>query len=74
MLPFFSIMATIVTVCVVLLWGMVATLTAIEGWKGKIFYAPCLSALDRKEESPVPDDHLESSSPVDEQNRQPANS
>ena len=74
MLPFFSIMSTIVTVCVVLLWGMVATLTAVEGWKGKIFYAPCLSALDRKEESPVPDDPVESSSPVHEQNGRAVNS
>lgn len=71
MLPYFSIIATIVTVCVVLLWGMVATLTAVEGWKGEMFYAPCLSALDRLVEPPVPDDPLESSSHLDERNGHP---
>ena len=43
--PFFSVLATIVTVCVILLWTLVAARTTIEGWRGKIFYAPCLSLL-----------------------------
>ena len=43
--PFFSIVATMVTVCVVLLWMLVAVMTVLEGWQGKIFYAPCLASV-----------------------------
>jgi tellurite resistance protein TehA-like permease len=49
--PFFSILATVVTVCVVLLWSLVAIRTTIEGWKGEIFYAPCLATLDKPPET-----------------------
>jgi hypothetical protein len=42
---FFSILATVVTVCVLLLWIMVAVLTVYDGLKGEIFYAPCLAKL-----------------------------
>jgi hypothetical protein len=65
LLPFFDIITTIVTVCVVLLWVMVATLTVVEGWKGKIFYAPCLSSVDQITEDPVPDEPIGNSIPFD---------
>ena len=42
---FFDIFACIVTVCVILLWTLVASRTAIEAWKGEIFYAPCLGRV-----------------------------
>jgi hypothetical protein len=51
--PFFSVLATIVTVCVILLWSLVAARTTIEGWKGKIFYAPCLGSVGDKIPEPV---------------------
>jgi hypothetical protein len=51
--PFFSVMATIVTVCVILLWTLVASMTTIEGWRGKIFYAPCLATVGDKIPEPV---------------------
>jgi len=44
-LPFFKILGTIVTVCVVLLWFLVAFKTTIEAWKGELFYAPCLGPI-----------------------------
>ena len=47
-LTFFNVIATIVTVCVILLWVLVAVRTAIEGWKGEIFYAPCLASVGDK--------------------------
>jgi tellurite resistance protein TehA-like permease len=52
---FFSILATIVSVCVLLLWIMVGVLTVYEGWKGVIFYAPCLAKLgdDLPESAPT---------------------
>jgi len=43
--PFFKIWATIITVCVIVLWFVVATKTAIEAWKGELFYAPCLAEV-----------------------------
>jgi tellurite resistance protein TehA-like permease len=42
---FFSILATIVTAVVLILWCVVATKTTIEGVTGRIFYAPCLGKL-----------------------------
>lgn len=69
-LPFFDIIATIVTVCVLLLWVMVASLTVVEGWKGRIFYAPCLSAADRIVENPVPDEPVGNRLPLVETSRQ----
>jgi hypothetical protein len=51
--PFFTIVATIVTVCVILLWILVAAMTMIEGWRGKIFYAPCLGSAGDKIPEPV---------------------
>jgi membrane protein implicated in regulation of membrane protease activity len=54
-LPFFNVIATIVTVCVLLLWVLVAVLTVIEVCKGRMFYAPCLTPADRIPEDPVPD-------------------
>jgi hypothetical protein len=51
--PFFSVLATIVTVCVILLWILVATRTTIEGWRGEIFYAPCLASMGDKIPEPV---------------------
>lgn len=49
---FFNVVATIVTICVILLWALVAVRTFIEGWKGEIFYAPCLASIgDRIPES-----------------------
>jgi len=44
-LDFFKIASCIVTVCVILLWLLVALRTVIDGWKGQIFYAPCLGKI-----------------------------
>jgi ABC-type proline/glycine betaine transport system permease subunit len=68
-LPFFNIIATIVSVCVLLLWVMVASLTAVESWKGRMFYAPCLSVADRILENPVPDERVGNRLPVEEVSR-----
>jgi hypothetical protein len=50
---FFSILGTIITICVILLWNLVAFRTTIEGWKGKIFYAPCLASVGDKVPEPI---------------------
>jgi len=52
-LQFFNIVACIVTVCVILLWGLVAMRTLIEGWKGEIFYAPCLASVGDRIPEPI---------------------
>jgi tellurite resistance protein TehA-like permease len=44
---FFKVLATVVTVGVIILWAMVAIRTAIEGWKGSIFNAPYVPSEDR---------------------------
>jgi hypothetical protein len=36
----------VVTVCVILLWSMVAVRTAIEAWKGSLFDAPHVANED----------------------------
>jgi hypothetical protein len=40
-------------VCVLLLWVLVATRTAIEGWKGELFYAPCLGSVNELPPAPI---------------------
>jgi len=52
-LQFFNVVACIVTVCVILLWTLVASRTAIEGWKGEIFYAPCLASVGDRIPEPI---------------------
>ena len=52
-LPFFNIVATIVTVCVILLWALVAVRTSIEACKGQIFYAPCLASVGNRIPEPI---------------------
>ena len=52
-LQFFNIVACIVTVFVILLWTLVATRTIIEGWKGEIFYAPCLASVGDRIPEPI---------------------
>lgn len=52
-LDFFNIVACIVTVCVILLWTLVAARTVIEGWKGEIFYAPCLASVGDRILEPI---------------------
>jgi len=59
--PFFNVLATMITVVVILLWTLVAARTTIEGWEGKIFYAPCLASVgdpppEPAEMIPVPRD------------------
>jgi tellurite resistance protein TehA-like permease len=50
---FFNVVATVVTVIVIMLWVMVAVLTTIQGWSGKIFYAPCLASVNNHLPEPV---------------------
>lgn len=52
-LQFFNIVACIVTICVILLWILVASRTLIEGWKGEIFYAPCLASVGNRIPEPI---------------------
>jgi tellurite resistance protein TehA-like permease len=47
---FFRILGTIFSTAVVLLWIVVAIGTARGAWSGKLFYAPCLGNLKKKDE------------------------
>jgi hypothetical protein len=38
---------------VILLWSLVAARTLIEGWKGEIFYAPCLASVGNRIPEPI---------------------
>lgn len=42
---FFRVLGTIFGTAVILLWIMLAIRTAIGGWKGHLFNAPCLANL-----------------------------
>jgi len=63
---FFKVLATVVTLCVILLWSMVAVRTAIEVWKGSIFNAPHVPNEDTSAvmEMDPRDRELASSSPA----------
>ena len=37
----------------ILLWTLVAFRTVVEGWQGKIFYAPCLASVVDKVAEPA---------------------
>ena len=58
---FFNVVACVVTICVILLWSLVATRTFIEGWRGEIFYAPCLASVGDRISEPI---ELRTASPV----------
>lgn len=45
---FFDILGTVLTVLVVLLWAVVAVMTAVQVWRGELISAPCLKDLDEK--------------------------
>ncbi|KAF2116107.1 sulfite transporter Ssu2 [Lophiotrema nucula] len=47
---FFKVLGTIFSVAVILLWCVVAVGTARGAWDGKLFHAPCLANLPKKEE------------------------
>ncbi|KAF2193410.1 sulfite transporter Ssu2 [Zopfia rhizophila CBS 207.26] len=47
---FFKVLGTIFSVAVILLWCVVAIGTVRGAWSGKLFYAPCLANLPKKEE------------------------
>jgi hypothetical protein len=44
-MTFFKVVGVVVSVCVIVLWFVVAVKTVIEGIGGKLFYAPCLAAI-----------------------------
>ncbi|XHG05696.1 hypothetical protein AWENTII_008911 [Aspergillus wentii] len=46
----FKVLGTILSAAVLLLWTVVAIRTADGGWRGTLFYAPCLQNLKTKEE------------------------
>ena len=46
---FFKVLGTIFAVAVILLWCVVAAGTVKGGWNGKLFNAPCLKNLPRKD-------------------------
>lgn len=56
---FFNVVSTIITACVVLLWMLVAFRTTVEGWKGEIFFAPCLVCLADMPPLPTPQRQIE---------------
>ncbi|PSN73589.1 C4-dicarboxylate transporter/malic acid transport protein-like protein [Corynespora cassiicola Philippines] len=47
---FFKILGTIFSVAVILLWCVVAIGTVRGAWDGRLFYAPCLANLPKKDE------------------------
>lgn len=52
---FFKILGTIFAVAVMLLWCIVAVGTAKGAWNGRLFNAPCLKNLPKREENAKPD-------------------
>lgn len=42
----FRVIGAMLAVAHVCMWLVVLTLTAIKGWSGSLFHAPCLAALD----------------------------
>ncbi|ORX95141.1 sulfite transporter Ssu2 [Clohesyomyces aquaticus] len=47
---FFKVLGTIFSIAVILLWCVVATGTVRGAWDGKLFHAPCLANLPKKED------------------------
>lgn len=47
---FFKVLGTIFSIAVILLWCVVATGTVRGAWDGRLFHAPCLANLPKKEE------------------------
>jgi tellurite resistance protein TehA-like permease len=52
---FFKVLGTIFAVAVILLWCVVAAGTAKGAWNGRLFNAPCLKNLPKKDDSLPPD-------------------
>jgi tellurite resistance protein TehA-like permease len=52
---FFKVLGTIFAVAVILLWCVVAAGTARGAWTGRLFNAPCLKNLPKKEDKAEPD-------------------
>ncbi|KAF2036783.1 C4-dicarboxylate transporter/malic acid transport protein-like protein [Setomelanomma holmii] len=52
---FFKVLGTIFAVAVILLWCVVAAGTARGAWNGRLFNAPCLKNLPKKENTSRPD-------------------
>ena len=50
---FFKVLGTIFAVAVIVLWCVVATGTAKGAWSGRLFNAPCLKNLPRREDGQV---------------------
>ncbi|KAF2849923.1 C4-dicarboxylate transporter/malic acid transport protein-like protein [Plenodomus tracheiphilus IPT5] len=53
---FFRVLGTIFAVAVILLWCVVAAGTARGAWNGRLFYAPCLKNLPKKEDDVMKDE------------------
>lgn len=53
---FFKVLGTIFAVAVILLWCVVAAGTVRGAWSGKLFHAPCLKNLPKKDEKPGQDE------------------
>lgn len=52
---FFSVLGTILSVAVIMLWIIVALITLRHSLTGELFFAPCLQDLRRREEAPEED-------------------
>ncbi|KAL0259313.1 Plasma membrane sulfite pump involved in sulfite metabolism [Diplodia seriata] len=46
--PFFTVLGTVLSVVVTLLWMGVALGTVRRAWSGEIFFSPCVKSLDEK--------------------------
>ncbi|KAJ8118584.1 hypothetical protein OPT61_g468 [Boeremia exigua] len=63
---FFKVLGTIFAVAVIILWCVVAAGTARGAWTGRLFNAPCLKNLPKKEDEQVQDvAHTETGDKVD---------
>lgn len=56
---FFKVLGTIFAVAVIILWCVVAAGTARGAWSGRLFNAPCLKNLPKKDDERTLDDTLE---------------
>ncbi|KAF2264688.1 sulfite transporter Ssu2 [Lojkania enalia] len=57
---FFKVLGTIFGTAVILLWCVVATRTVRGAWDGRLFHAPCLANLPKKEEDKGEEERVES--------------
>ena len=48
---FFKVLGTIFSLCVIVLWMVVALGTLQRAWTGEMFFSPCLKELEAKEEA-----------------------